>query len=92
MFLTPGRHASSSPLPPPSPPLPPLTSFPQARPLLSSRDLEALADPNLDGCFGEREMERLIAVAALCIRQSAVLRPKMSQVRRGGEGGGVRVM
>ncbi|GJP54880.1 hypothetical protein CLOM_g13898 [Closterium sp. NIES-68] len=51
-----------------------------ARPLLAERAMEDLADPELDGCYGQREMERLVTAAALCVRQSAVLRPRMSQV------------
>ncbi|CAI5478428.1 unnamed protein product [Closterium sp. Yama58-4] len=51
-----------------------------ARPLLAERAMEELADPELDGCYGQREMERLVTAAALCVRQSAVLRPRMSQV------------
>ncbi|CAI5511904.1 unnamed protein product [Closterium sp. Naga37s-1] len=51
-----------------------------ARPLLADRAMEELADPELDGCYGQREMERLVTAAALCVRQSAVLRPRMSQV------------
>ncbi|CAI6001222.1 unnamed protein product [Closterium sp. NIES-64] len=51
-----------------------------ARPLLVDRAMEELADPELDGCYGQREMERLVTAAALCVRQSAVLRPRMSQV------------
>ncbi|GJP72859.1 hypothetical protein CLOP_g3624 [Closterium sp. NIES-67] len=53
-----------------------------ARPLLASNTLKELADPNLDGCFGVKEMDRVIVAASQCVRQSAVLRPSMSQVLR----------
>ncbi|CAI5987462.1 unnamed protein product [Closterium sp. NIES-65] len=58
----------------------PFPTHRQARPLLVDRAMGELADPELDGCYGQREMERLVTAAALCVRQSAVLRPRMSQV------------
>lgn len=54
----------------------------QARPLLSMSNLSVLVDPRLRGMFDPQQMERMISAAALCVRSSATMRPKMSQVRR----------
>ena len=50
-----------------------------ARPLLVGR-LEEVIDPRLDGRFEEAELKQMAEVAALCIRNSASLRPRMGQV------------
>ncbi len=56
----------------------------QARPLLKQALEEgvydALADPKLQGDYDSNEMTRMISFAAACIRHSARLRPRMSQV------------
>ena len=40
-----------------------------------------LVDPNLGNNFVQIEMYRMIEVAAACVRHSAAMRPRMSQVR-----------
>lgn len=56
----------------------------QARPLLKQALEEgiydALVDPKLQGDYDSSEMTRMISCAAACIRHSARLRPRMSQV------------
>ncbi|KAF2323403.1 hypothetical protein GH714_035316 [Hevea brasiliensis] len=61
-----------------------------ARPLLKQALEEgvydALADPKLQGDYDSNEMTRMISFAAACIRHSARLRPRMSQIVRALEG------
>ncbi|GLU14519.1 hypothetical protein SLE2022_310820 [Rubroshorea leprosula] len=61
-----------------------------ARPLLSqfteTGNLEALVDPSLEKNYDSSEMTRMIACAAACVRHSAKLRPRMSQIVRALEG------
>ncbi|KAJ3689115.1 hypothetical protein LUZ61_018279 [Rhynchospora tenuis] len=61
-----------------------------ARPLLvhalEEGNFEPLVDPKLQKNYNANEMARMIAVAAACIRHSAKLRPRMSQVVRELEG------
>ena len=52
----------------------------QARPLLEKRDLDKLLDPRLEGDYNVDEMNCMILAAALCVRQSAHHRPRMSRV------------
>ncbi|CAI5931119.1 unnamed protein product [Closterium sp. NIES-65] len=59
-----------------------------SRPLLASNQVDVLVDARLEGRYDEEEMERAIATAALCVRHSANLRPKMGQVVRLLEGSG----
>ncbi|CAI5533002.1 unnamed protein product [Closterium sp. Naga37s-1] len=59
-----------------------------SRPLLASNQVDVLVDARLEGQYDEEEMERAIATAALCVRHSANLRPKMGQVVRLLEGSG----
>ncbi|RWV77712.1 hypothetical protein GW17_00061422, partial [Ensete ventricosum] len=60
-----------------------------ARPLLTQAaevgNYEALIDPHLEN-YDPSEMIRMIACAAACVRQSAKLRPRMSQIVRYLEG------
>lgn len=56
----------------------------QARPLLTQAledgDFDALTDPRLEKNYKKNEMARMVACAAACVRHSAWLRPRMSQV------------
>lgn len=56
----------------------------QARPLLAQAlqdgDFDNLVDPRLWKSYEADEMERMITCAAACVRHSARLRPRMSQV------------
>jgi len=52
----------------------------QATPLLESRNLKALLDPKTNGNFDVVQMQRMVLAATLCVRQTARLRPKVSQV------------
>lgn len=56
----------------------------QARPLLvqarENDDFNALVDPRLQNDYDSSEMTRMAACAAACVRHSARLRPRMSQV------------
>ncbi|WRX32011.1 Protein kinase domain - like 10 [Theobroma cacao] len=53
---------------------------------LEDDDFDALADPRLQGAYNKSEMACMVTCAAACIRQSAWLRPRMSQVVRALEG------
>ncbi|KAJ7958598.1 Receptor protein kinase [Quillaja saponaria] len=61
-----------------------------ARPLLTKvledGDFNSLVDPRLQKNFKTKEMARMIACAAVCIRHSARLRPWMSQIAGALEG------
>ncbi|KAK6912072.1 Serine-threonine/tyrosine-protein kinase, catalytic domain [Dillenia turbinata] len=57
--------------------------LPQA---LENGKYEALIDPQLQNDYDSSEMTRMIGCAAACIRHSARLRPRMSQVVRALEG------
>ncbi|EOY29665.1 Proline extensin receptor kinase 1 [Theobroma cacao] len=46
---------------------------------LEDDDFDALADPRLQGAYNKSEMACMVTCAAACIRQSAWLRPRMSQ-------------
>lgn len=56
----------------------------QARPLLSQAfengNFDGLLDPKLQKNYNHDEMVRMAACAACCVRHSARLRPRMSQV------------
>lgn len=56
----------------------------QARPLLSQAfengNFDELVDPKLQNNYNHDEMIRMAACAASCVRHSARLRPRMSQV------------
>ncbi|XP_022150792.1 receptor-like cytosolic serine/threonine-protein kinase RBK2 isoform X1 [Momordica charantia] len=51
-----------------------------AKPLLDSNNHDELIDPSLGKTYDLEEMERVILTASLCIEQSPILRPRMSQV------------
>ncbi|KAH9754822.1 Receptor-like cytosolic serine/threonine-protein kinase RBK2 [Citrus sinensis] len=51
-----------------------------AKPLLDSNDIRELVDPSLGDNYDAEEMDRAVLTASLCIEQSPILRPKMSQV------------
>lgn len=58
----------------------------QARPeivkAMEEGNFNGIADPVLEGNYVQQEMARMVACAGACIRHSAKLRPKMSQVVR----------
>ncbi|GLT90382.1 hypothetical protein SLE2022_083170 [Rubroshorea leprosula] len=51
-----------------------------AKPLLDNNDINELVDPSLDQKYNAEEMDRMVLTASLCIEQSPILRPRMSQV------------
>lgn len=51
-----------------------------AKPLLESGAITELADPRLGGQYDVHQMQRMVLTASLCIRQSAIWRPSMSEV------------
>ncbi|KAF9670013.1 hypothetical protein SADUNF_Sadunf13G0024200 [Salix dunnii] len=50
-----------------------------AKPLLDNNNIKELADPSLGDNYDLEEMDRVVLTASLCIEQSPVLRPRMSQ-------------
>lgn len=52
----------------------------QAKQYLETENVKALADTRLQENYDANQMQRAVLVAALCVRQSAVWRPSMSQV------------
>ncbi|KAI4368304.1 hypothetical protein MLD38_016878 [Melastoma candidum] len=53
-----------------------------AKPLLATNNVKAIIDPSLNGVYDSEEMDRIVLVASLCINQSSVHRPEMSQIVR----------
>lgn len=51
-----------------------------AKQYLETENVKALADTRLQENYDANQMQRAVLVAALCVRQSAVWRPSMSQV------------
>ncbi|KAG5250306.1 hypothetical protein OIU76_006606 [Salix suchowensis] len=51
-----------------------------ATPLLESGNLKALLDPRTKREFDVVQMQRMVLAATLCVRQTARLRPKVSQI------------
>lgn len=51
-----------------------------AKPLLDNDDIRELVDPSLGHKYDMEEMDRMVLTASLCIEQSPILRPRMSQV------------
>lgn len=47
--------------------------------MLDSNDIRELVDPSLGDNYDTEEMERMVLTASLCIEQSPILRPRMSQ-------------
>ncbi|KAL5566170.1 hypothetical protein UlMin_029334, partial [Ulmus minor] len=50
------------------------------RHLLDSNDMKELIDPSLGDDYVQEEMDRVILTASMCIEQTPILRPRMSQV------------
>ncbi|KAJ0015226.1 hypothetical protein Pint_19933 [Pistacia integerrima] len=50
-----------------------------AKPLLDNNDIRELVDPSLCNNYDRDEMDRVVLTASLCIEQSPILRPRMSQ-------------
>ncbi|KAF8401591.1 hypothetical protein HHK36_012536 [Tetracentron sinense] len=50
-----------------------------AKPLLNKKDIRELADPSLDDVYDPQQMNHVVFTASLCIQQSSILRPRMSQ-------------
>ncbi|GLJ12376.1 hypothetical protein SUGI_0189630 [Cryptomeria japonica] len=50
------------------------------KPLLESGNISELADPRLGGQYDIHQMQRMVLTSSLCIRQSAIWRPSMSEV------------
>ncbi|KAI4380695.1 hypothetical protein MLD38_006858 [Melastoma candidum] len=59
---------------------------PQLTRALEDGTFDSLADPKLQSYYNHREMARMVACAAACVRHSAGRRPRMSQVVRALEG------
>ncbi|KAF5461782.1 hypothetical protein F2P56_017853 [Juglans regia] len=51
-----------------------------AKPLMESGNLRQLADPKLEGKYDLEELHRIVLTASLCVRQSSIWRPSMSEV------------
>ncbi|XP_022722581.1 receptor-like cytosolic serine/threonine-protein kinase RBK2 [Durio zibethinus] len=51
-----------------------------AKPLIKENKIEELVDPTLGDAYDSDQMKRVTATASICIHQSAVNRPQMSQV------------
>ncbi|XP_002972336.2 receptor-like cytosolic serine/threonine-protein kinase RBK1 [Selaginella moellendorffii] len=51
-----------------------------ARPYLESCSIQELVDPALAGAYDSNQLRKLVLVATLCVRQSPLWRPCMSQV------------
>lgn len=47
---------------------------------MNEGDFDGLVDPKLHQNYNADEMNRMVACAAACVRHSAWLRPRMSQV------------
>ncbi|VVA96532.1 unnamed protein product [Arabis nemorensis] len=51
-----------------------------AKPLLDKKEIKQLVDPSLGDEYNREELIRFTSTASLCIEQSSLLRPRMSQV------------
>ncbi|KAK7269290.1 hypothetical protein RIF29_22013 [Crotalaria pallida] len=51
-----------------------------AKPLLDTNNIEELVDPSLGGDYDQEQIVHVVLTASLCIEQSPILRPRMSQV------------
>ncbi|CAK9161912.1 unnamed protein product [Ilex paraguariensis] len=54
----------------------------KAKPLLTEKNIEELADPSLGGAYDLEQINRMALIASICIHQSPAERPQMSQVVR----------
>lgn len=57
----------------------PFNFFIQAKPLIKANKIKEIVDPTLGDAYDCDELNRLIGTASVCIHQSAVNRPQMSQ-------------
>ncbi|KAF9680461.1 hypothetical protein SADUNF_Sadunf06G0123500 [Salix dunnii] len=60
-----------------------------ARPLLEKHAIHELIDPRLSNCYSEPEVHNMLQCALSCIQQDPHSRPRMSQVLRMLEAGGI---
>ncbi|KAL0537940.1 hypothetical protein IC582_026931 [Cucumis melo] len=60
-----------------------------AKPLLSKQNLKELVDLSLVDAFDSEQMKRMISIASMCINQSSILRPEMSEIVQILKGDGV---
>ncbi|XP_045794142.1 receptor-like cytosolic serine/threonine-protein kinase RBK2 [Trifolium pratense] len=51
-----------------------------AKPLLDANNIKDLVDPSLGGDYDQEQMDRIVLTASLCVENSPILRPRMSQV------------
>ncbi|KAK9288103.1 hypothetical protein L1049_016550 [Liquidambar formosana] len=51
----------------------------QAKPLLTNNSISELVDPSLVDDYDSEQMNRVALIASLCIHQSSIRRPQMSQ-------------
>ncbi|XXG79352.1 hypothetical protein AAC387_Pa09g0443 [Persea americana] len=51
-----------------------------AKPLLEKNDFRRLVDTSLNNTYDPQQMSHLALIASLCIQQSSILRPRMSQI------------
>ncbi|KAF5205423.1 Kinase family protein [Thalictrum thalictroides] len=51
-----------------------------AKPFLNKNKIRELIDPSIGDAYDSRQMNHVVLTASLCIHQSSILRPKMSQV------------
>nr|WIL59924.1 nodulation protein [Melilotus officinalis] len=51
-----------------------------AKPLLDANNIKDLVDPSLGGDYDQEQMDRVVLTASLCVENSPILRPRMSQV------------
>ncbi|XP_019451541.1 PREDICTED: receptor-like cytosolic serine/threonine-protein kinase RBK2 isoform X2 [Lupinus angustifolius] len=51
-----------------------------AKPLLDTNNIKELVDPSLGDDYDQEQMDHVVLTASLCVDQSPILRPRMSQV------------
>ncbi|TKY61451.1 Receptor cytosolic serine/threonine-protein kinase RBK2 [Spatholobus suberectus] len=51
-----------------------------AKPLFEANNIKDLVDPSLGDDYDREHMDRVVLTASLCVEQSPILRPRMSQV------------
>lgn len=52
----------------------------QAKPILNRGEFEKLVDPRLGGAYDLAQLKRFCLAASLCIRESSLWRPTMTEV------------
>ncbi|GAU11564.1 hypothetical protein TSUD_345550, partial [Trifolium subterraneum] len=50
-----------------------------AKPLLDANNMTDLVDPSIGGDYDQQQMDRTVLTASLCVENSPILRPRMSQ-------------